>query len=128
MEITDETKDYSSGEDCSEFDFPFLFLTKEEKKQRCQFLWHRAYVKARGGAIILEKFGEVHRNILLFGTTKNINVDRKKAEKDLLKNKNPCIILPESRFKKFWNFVIMLLLLYTASFVPVKTAFFDNDP
>lgn len=36
--------------------------------------------------------------------------------------------MPEAPFKKFWNLVIMFLLLYTASFVPVKTAFYDDDP
>ena len=86
------------------------------------------YIKGRGGAKILESFGAVHRKILLFGTTKNINYDHNKAEKEAFKNKMMCVILPDSTFKKFWNFVIMFLLCYTASFVPVKTAFFDNDP
>ena len=36
--------------------------------------------------------------------------------------------MPESNFKRFWNIIIILLLIYTASFVPVKTAFFDDDP
>ena len=51
-----------------------------------------------------------------------------KAEREAFLNKKPFIILPESNFKRFWNIIIILLLIYTASFVPVKTAFFDDDP
>lgn len=29
---------------------------------------------------------------------------------------------------KIWNTVIMLLLVYTATFLPLRTAFFDDDP
>lgn len=29
---------------------------------------------------------------------------------------------------KGWNIIIMLLLIYTATFLPLRTAFFDDDP
>ena len=35
---------------------------------------------------------------------------------------------PESTFKVVWNFVIIALLLYTATFVPYRTAFIDDSP
>lgn len=67
--------EYSSGEDESEFEVPFSQLDGDDKAMRCEFLWHTAYLRAHGGAIILRKFTEVHSNILIFGTTKHINYD-----------------------------------------------------
>ena len=36
--------------------------------------------------------------------------------------------MPDSRFKTYWNLIITLLLLYTASFVPYRIAFIDDNP
>ena len=36
--------------------------------------------------------------------------------------------MPDSKFKVFWNIVIIMLLMYTAIFVPYKIAFIENDP
>jgi len=38
------------------------------------------------------------------------------------------IILPDSKFRGFWNIIIMILLIYTATFLPIRTAFIDVDP
>ena len=35
-------------------------------------------------------------------------------------------MMPNSRFKVFWNIVIILLLLYTATVTPYRTAFIDE--
>lgn len=35
--------------------------------------------------------------------------------------------MPQSIFKKFWNFIIILLLLYTATYMPYKTAFMEEE-
>jgi len=84
-------------------------------------------LKSIGGARILEVFRLVQRNILVFGTTKNINTHYKE-EVQSFKNKLPIILLPDSPFKKVWNLVIMMLLMYTATFVPYKVAFMDDNP
>ena len=34
--------------------------------------------------------------------------------------------MPNSRFKALWNLIMILLLLYTATYVPYKTAFIDE--
>ena len=85
LKFDKDNLDYSTGEDESEFDIPFNFLDKSEQAERSHFLWHRAFVKARGGAKILEKFTEVHQDILKFGTTKNINFDMNQIERDAWK-------------------------------------------
>jgi heme/copper-type cytochrome/quinol oxidase subunit 4 len=35
--------------------------------------------------------------------------------------------MPESRFKLFWNLVVVFLLSYTATVVPFRTAFVDTS-
>jgi hypothetical protein len=37
------------------------------------------------------------------------------------------VILPDSKFKIFWNIVTIILLVYTAIFVPYNVAFVDSD-
>lgn len=99
-EIVDENHkpelNYSVGEDESEFDVPYSLLTKDEKTERMEYLWYRCYLKANGAAKIYHRFAEVHRNILIFGTTKNINYDPTKADREAFLNKKPWILLPES--------------------------------
>jgi len=70
-----DDQDYTSGEDETEFEVKFTALSPEEQRLRCEFLWHSAFMRANGGAIILSKFSEIHRNILIFGTTRNIDYD-----------------------------------------------------
>ena len=85
-------------------------------------------MRAHGGAIILSKFSEIHRNILIFGTTRNIDYDPSQKERDAYKKRLAFIILPDSKFRGFWNIIIMILLIYTATFLPIRTAFIDVDP
>jgi hypothetical protein len=37
-------------------------------------------------------------------------------------------INPNSKFASFWNFVVLFLLMYTATILPYKTCFFDSSP
>ena len=37
------------------------------------------------------------------------------------------IISPYSNFKKVWNFIIFILLIYTVVLFPVRIAFFEGD-
>lgn len=39
----------------------------------------------------------------------------------------PCILMPDSKVIAFWNIVMMLLLLYTATYIPFKTAFIEDS-
>lgn len=120
-----DDQDYTSGEDETDFDVKFSDLNDQEKQMRLEFLWHRAYLRAHGGAIILKKFTEVHRNILIFGTTKHISSDPNQAERDAYKKRLPFIMLPDAKLRSMWNIIIMILLFYTATFLPIRTAFID---
>ena len=37
------------------------------------------------------------------------------------------IIMPDSKFKTFWNIAVIVLLAYTSTFVPFQVAFVDQD-
>ena len=40
----------------------------------------------------------------------------------------PFILMPDSTLLSIWNIVMMFLLLYTATYVPFKTAFVEDSP
>lgn len=57
-------------------------------------------------------------------------IEKKEQEKEKLHiNERPssCILMPQSRFKMVWNFIIILLLLYTSTYVPYRVAFVDDS-
>lgn len=39
-------------------------------------------------------------------------------EMQLQKKKRPCLLMPDDKVKALWTIVIVLLMLYTAIFVP----------
>ena len=43
-----------------------------------------------------------------------------------MKDIPPYIIGPKSRFKPLWNIIIIILLAYTATYMPYKTCFIDE--
>lgn len=78
--------------------------------------------KAKGAVLILDRFSALTRRIYLFGTSQKL--------KYLVEEDQPVrwfIILPESQPRLIWNFIVLCLLLYTATFVPYRTAFIDED-
>jgi len=85
------------------------------------YLWKRAIAKTRGAVLVLIRFGDLEKRINLFGTSTKFNFDLQLEVKP-----SWYIIMPESGFKIFWNIVMVALLLYTATFVPFKTAFIDD--
>jgi len=41
--------------------------------------------------------------------------------------KKMCLIMPNHRFKSIWTITIIVLLIYTAIFVPYKIAFIEDE-
>ena len=66
------------------------------------------------------------KHVLKFGTTKNLFGEKSMLIEVDRKRRTTCLIMPESRFKTTWNIIIILLLLYTAIFVPFKIAFISE--
>lgn len=56
----------------------------------------------------------------LFGAKQNI-INIKNLEK------KRCLLLPSNKFKTSWTIIIVILLVYTAIFVPYKIAFILED-
>jgi hypothetical protein len=44
-------------------------------------------------------------------------------EKKILEKKSPFVLMPDSTFKRYWNIIVMTLLLYVATYVPFSTCF-----
>ena len=83
-------------------------------------LWKKAFIKAKGGADILRFFNDLSRKIYLFGVSNNI-ADIDKVEEPL-----SYILMPHHRVKIVWNIVSAILLVYTATLMPYKTAFLND--
>lgn len=63
----------------------------------------------------------LNKKIFLFGTT------RSKVQKKQTWKRRWYILMPDNKFKIFWNLVVLLLLCYTATIVPYRTAFVDEN-
>jgi len=115
---------YTTGESDTEFEVPFTNLSKVQRELRMKFLWHRAYAKARGASHILIKFGDLNKKIYIYGAKKKLKRNEDKAEIEV--RPTNCVIMPDSQFNSYWNLVMTILLLYTASFMPYKISFIDS--
>lgn len=98
--------------------------------QRAQFLWHKMFIKANSAAIVLNRFTHLRDEIIIYGQSKNINYEDKVIleNAEQIKNRFPLVIMPDSILKKVWNFVIIILLAYTATYVPFRVSFVDDTP
>ena len=67
----------------------------------------------------------LNKDIYIYGTKKGAY----NSDEDLLihKHKPSCIVLmPNSKIKTVWNLVMIVLLIYTATFTPYRTAFIED--
>jgi hypothetical protein len=98
-------------------------MTFEEREERILDLWRIAFSKAKGAVLIQDTFEALNNKIKIFG--RQMLVTRKEQndqDSEILKS-CPLIIMPNSRFKMFWNLVIIVLLLYTATYMPFQICF-----
>ena len=96
-------------------------LNTEEKKKRMIYLWTRAIAKIRGAVLVLNRFSDLEKRIYLFGTSIKFDFNLQEEIKPAF-----FIIMPDSSFKIAWNMVMIILLVYTATIVPFRTAFIDD--
>lgn len=110
-----------SSADCEDEQAIFKYMADEEKELHVLNLWKRLYSKARGGSLILRFFNDLSRKIYLFGVSKRLE------EMEQEEIPNPYAIQLNSKFKSYWNIVNIILLLYTAIYMPFKIAFIDDE-
>lgn len=86
-------------------------------------LWQETIAKAKGAVKVIEIFGDLNRRIYLYGSDKKHDY---LYEQDKLRPL-PIVIFPFSKTKNIWNVVMMLLVIYTGTYIPYKTAFIDSS-
>ncbi len=99
-------------------------MMDDEKEHRVMELWKKTVAKAKGAVKVIQIFGDLNRRIYLYGSDKKHDY---LIEQDKLK---PlwCILYPQSTVKNIWNVVMMLLVIYTGTYIPYKTAFVEESP
>lgn len=122
------------------------FHTSPSAIYRYQAVWRRALFRIK----VQRSLRLVKDELLLFGTSHDladqdmrykVNIDEligKKARKDedfrhqtttwfLQHSSYRFLVSPNGRFKQIWTLVITLLLVYTATIMPYRFAFYDNQ-
>ena len=91
-----------------------------EKEEHMQKLWKTAFLKGRAAARVITFFNDLSRKIYLFGVSKGLDEIQKE-------DKIPAYILTQhSKFRNIWSIVNILLLVYTATYMPYRIAFVDD--
>ena len=96
-------------------------MDREERQEHIEHLWKKAFIKAKAGAEVLRFFSDLSRKIYLFGVSKQLE------EIEILERPAWFIIMPHHKIRTFWTFVNAFMLLYTASYMPYKAAFIDDN-
>jgi hypothetical protein len=103
------------------------------------FLWGIALKKARGAALVIDlematnkhKFshGYKSRDNLSYYKDGLAPVSVSEAEAINLEKKRKAkgVILPTNKLKQWWDFLIIVLLLYTAIYIPIKVSFIEDS-
>ena len=118
-----DNDDSYSSDDCLEEKKQFTRLDYKSKEQYIIFLWHRSFIKGRAGSRVLNWANDIRQKILRFGITDKRLI--KEIENEL--TIQWWILMPQGRFKYMWNSTMIVLLLYTATYMPYKTCFIDEE-
>ena len=72
-----------------------------------------------GAGITLKVFNTLMKRIINFGTTRNINIQREDLKLKLIEQKSVFVLMPDNRFRKVWDTLMILLLGYVAVWMPI---------
>lgn len=78
--------------------------------------------KVKGAVLVIDRFKSLSRRIYLFGTSKKLKFTIEEERKVRC-----YIIMPESRIRMVWNLIVFFLLMYTATLVPYRTVFIEEE-
>lgn len=105
----------------------YQIMTAEKKINHLVKLWRKVSNMCLGVVIILQQKDAVLTKIQLFG--RQLIGEDNGQNKSIGDNLKPLaiIIMPDSKFKVVWNFIIMVLLLYTCTIVPFSLAYLEES-
>ena len=100
-------------------------LPQAERQKYVLQLWRTCYNLAWSVGIILKQHQLITTKIRLFG--RQLAAQQNVQTMKLHEKPAWYIIMPDSKFKTIWNVTVILLLVYTSTFVPFQVAFVDTD-
>lgn len=106
----------------------FSQLNPDARRDHIIELWRLCFLRSMGASSIKRIFAKLHSRVVTFGTTKNINRTRQDIEKKILEQKPKIVLLPDDPIKRFWNILMIFLLIYVATYVPYSICFKESDP
>lgn len=119
-------EEYTSGEsEHDEHRLKFSELQGLERREHLVEMWRLLFLKAYGAHVIDVSFNRAHDRVIKHGTTKNIGLDKRNNVQAFYGEKLPFVLLAENKFRRFWNLLMMALLLYVALVVPFTICFFQ---
>jgi hypothetical protein len=124
FQLPTDNAEYSSGD--SEADInraDFKTLSKQDRNEHLKELWRMTYLKSVGASNIIRVFRKLHNRVINYGAIRNINKNKIDIQQKLLEKKPRYILLPDNKFKRGWNVIMILLLAYVATFVPFNICF-----
>jgi len=98
-------------------------------------LWKKAFTKAKASYQIISAHYSYNDKVYSSGFKFKRNLNYLKEHEEILvdieeieiankeSQKNSCIIHPSNTYKKFWDLVVVILLLYTAFWTPYNICF-----
>lgn len=93
-------------------------MTDEERGRHLLELWQKAYRKARGASILLNQLEALRLKINVFGRQLLVNQSKNSIQEESIPKSCKYIIMPTDKFKLYWNIIIILMLFYTATYMP----------
>ena len=103
-------------------------LLPAEKAEHLKELWRICFIKSSGASNIIKVFGSLHNRVIEFGTSKNVHINRDILSKRIIEKRSKIILLQDDPFKRVWNVLIILLLMYVATYVPYDICFGESHP
>jgi hypothetical protein len=91
-----EGKEWSDGEDEEEVykGEQFEKMNLNEQEEHVKELWRHMFLKSVAASVILKVTSILHKRIINFGTTKNINKEREDLKLKLIEQKSMIVLLP----------------------------------
>ena len=97
-------------------------MKEKEKDAHIRHLWYRLMAKVKGAVLVIDRIKTLSRRIYLFGTSKKLKFNIEETVTIPW-----YIIETNSRMRMVWNLIVFFLLMYTATLVPYRTVFIEDE-